>query len=227
LLKRKFQIFDTLLQADSDIEHCSIVTGVKGNIFPNDLEKVAEWYALLRRNGKSIEEEIRSSDVICGELYVPMLLACGLDANYTFPRDPRTLTFLILRRIKLYSRGYHARSIRSRDLVDLLSAGADVYAIIWIETEGLIWETFPKSQIATPTLYAIHYGIGEYWKGALREAGFDPAEVYAEDARRRREFRRLNGATASEVECKEQCIEESSLRLRRGRVYEDDGSDEL
>ena len=70
------------------------------------------------------------------------------------------------------------------------------------------------------------------WREVLLEASVeqarsDPAGVYAEYERRRGEFLRLYGATASAVECDEQEGEVSPLRLRRERVYDDEGPDDL
>jgi len=69
----------------------------------------------------------------------------------------------------LYDRGEKG-NYQLKNLVDLLSAGADIFTRIWIETDH--WcKTFLRSLIATPTTYATHHGAKYFWKRALSKLG--------------------------------------------------------
>ena len=224
-------LLNTFIQAGADIEdsvlHLYLVdqnergrTIYAYSPFPNEL---AEWSGMLRRHGKDIKNDIYSS-LNVSETLVPIefFLACGIEPNHD--EDPwNSLIFLLLyRAVKYFDKG---ESENAKHLSDLISAGADVYTIAC--KEHAIDDVFPDSPIVTPTMYAIDRDIESVWKLALRKAGFDPAEVYAEDERRRREFLRRQGATASAVEYEHLVEEEPLLRLRKRRVYDGDGLNDV
>jgi hypothetical protein len=180
--------------------------------------------ALLRRNGRNIKDDIDILKIIPqASVSMRTLLACGVDPNYD--KDPwDSPIFLVLWRAVetvVLEDDDACGGYVVDDMVDLLSAGADMYTIGWVE--NVVGNTFPDSPIVTPTMYVIERGVEHIWKRALRKAGFDTAEVYAEDERRLRELLRLHGATASAVQYEVPVDKDSSLRLRRGRVYDDDG----
>ena len=110
------------------------------------------------------------------------------------------------------------------NIYDLIVAGADIFAISPRSlNEDNAKGKFQESPICTPTTLAMYENIEHIWKWALRKAGYDPLEVYAEDECRRREYLRYNGGTTSSVEWDDSAeIEKiSQFRLRKQWACED------
>lgn len=123
----------------------------------------------------------------------------------------------------LYSLQKHADNTRKTQIIvdslaKMIRKGADIYDVHWADEERF---DYVEDGIMTPTAYARYLddGVVPLWEAALRRAGLNPLYVYAEDARRRREFLKTHGATRSAVDV-DLGQESSQLRLRRAHEPE-------
>jgi hypothetical protein len=194
------------------------------------LDKLRKWSGILQRQGLDIfQDEVSSCSFISlASLYPNLLqlaLACGLKPNGVLYRSLdssssfRTPISLFLEDV-FTSRGQSLgqRQLAIDNVVVLIRAGADIYQI-WRKRE-LCPSCGAPGESMTPTVYAMRMGIKSQWAVALLDCGYDPEKVFAEDARRRREFLRTRGAKCTGVEISSGTIEESSeVRLRSRRVF--------
>ncbi|EJT77343.1 hypothetical protein GGTG_07255, partial [Gaeumannomyces tritici R3-111a-1] len=96
------------------------------------------------------------------------------------------------------------------NLVDVLVDGCNLYDVGWLHNNPSL------NRPITPTLVAEELGITATWRWALMVAGFDVAEVFAEDARRVRWFRLQKGAKSSGVDMQGSVLQGSIRRRPRG-----------
>ena len=117
-----------------------------------------------------------------------------------------------------YSRK-HLKIIRivTRNLADLIRLGANLYEIGRFPMKLATKE--PEG--TTPSRYALSMGVNKVWETALRKAGYNPEEVYAEDERRFREYVRHHGGVTNAVELQEN-DQRNVLRKRRARAAVDE-----
>lgn len=128
-------------------------------------------------------------------LTLPVLRECGVTGNYQDPFCDQMASILYQ---GLYSFHFSGSKYVMDNLIDIISSGADIYDVELAHERWI--DAVDDDGVMSPTAYAKANGFASVWKYALRQAGYDPDVVFLEDERRRREFRRLHGATSSAVE---------------------------
>ncbi|KAM0425170.1 hypothetical protein ACHAPT_009487 [Fusarium lateritium] len=126
---------------------------------------------------------------------LPVLRQCGLDSNYsnTHGKHMKPIIYTVMWAVLNDKLNHNLMD----NLVSLISTGADIYTMEWASGD---WVEDVEDGVMSPTAFASATDMVVLWERALRRAGYDPEEVFAEDERRRREFRLLNGANSSSVE---------------------------
>lgn len=100
-----------------------------------------------------------------------------------------------------------------------MEAGADTYYAAWGPVD-LFGDREPV--VFSPTIFARKFGIEAQWETALRACGYNPAEVYAKDECRRREFLRFHRAKSSAVDVEEVVGDGTHLRMRTRKLLDDE-----
>lgn len=164
------------------------------------LARIRRMAEFLRRQGLDLTEESGSSrvpELLRGakRMTLPVLLECGLDGDY---RDPSRDHMASILYHGLYCFQDSDSDFNMDNLVNMIGHGADIFDMEWANDDWL--GKVADDGVMTPTAYAKATGCARLWRYALNKAGYDPDEVFLEDERRRREFRRLHGATSSAVE---------------------------
>ena len=138
-------------------------------------------------------------------LTFPVLRECGVTGNYEDPSCDFMASILYQ---GLYSFHFSGSDYVVDNLINIISSGADIY---YMELAHEYWmNAVDDDGVMSPTAYSKANGFTSLWRHALQQAGYNPDLVFLEDERRRREFRRLHGATSSAVEM--ECLPGSTLR---------------
>ena len=191
-----------------------------------------EWLDVLQRYGFCLEEHVDvftriSRDSSTNPRIIDEYSFWGVDITRSYSRDQndwKSFLFVLLGSLFLF---HIARTGSSPEpepknfvsnLASLVRLGADIYQIVTPPPGAFIEEIwFPDlyTPVITPTLYAITRGLEQHWRMILRSCGFDPAEVFAEDERRRREFQLRRGASSSAVEIEMDTAQQEERTIRR------------
>jgi hypothetical protein len=227
-----FKILSAFMSAGSDPEDCQLAPSDFISIFrdspgPGVWKKARTWSGILRRQGMDTlqvlsdqESQLHFALIACFPIVLHRTLACDLNPNGVL----RTKNYFI---IPIFLVLWTARSSRKESLdkkrlhIDtislLIKAGADIYSIEL--TSEVLFRILGKW--TTPTTAAIAWDSKDEWAAALLNCGYNPEKVFAEDARRRREFIRTHRAKCSGVEISSDTVEETDgFRLRSKRLFE-------
>ncbi|KAH7191787.1 uncharacterized protein B0J16DRAFT_331768 [Fusarium flagelliforme] len=184
----------------SPTDECSYLAGI---------QRVAQF---LRYQGLDLRQQEACSEIemvltSAQRMTFPVLNACGVTGEYLETSDEGMNPILYR---GLWSAFCPESTFATDNLITMISQGANVYNMEWA---GEDWINYVDADgVMSPTAYAKLWNIVPIWRYALKRAGYDPDEVFLEDERRRREFRRLHGATSSAVEMEDP--PSSALRRR-------------
>lgn len=206
---RKFAALELNQFIISNQGYLSKATPVDEESYLVRIRHVAQF---LRRQGLNLTQESSSSripDLLKRpkRMTFPVLLECGLDANYRDPSRDRMASILYH---GLYCFQVSNSKLLMDNLISMIRHGAEIYDMEWAG-EGWL-NKVADDGVMSITAYAKATDCAPFWRHALKHAGYDPDDVFLEDERRRREFRKLHGAASSAVEVEDPPT--SSLRRR-------------
>lgn len=147
-------------------------------------------------------------------------MAIGLDPNSRSVFGSGDMNTPIIE--ALYSLSLHMGTHEAQVIIDslamLIRKGADIYDVHWADNA---WYDAVEDGVMTPTAYAraMDDDLVALWETALRRAGLNPLEVFAEDARRRREFLKTQGALIYSIDL-DDGLDSGDMRLRRTHILE-------
>lgn len=157
-------------------------------------KELRDFNDFLRRNGLDLLDVANPEHWVLDILYNypdtwPVLMAIGLDPNSqsVFGNgDMNTPIIEALYSLSLH-RGAHEAKVIIDSLAMLIRQGADIYDVHWADHA---WCNAVEDGVMTPTTYAraMDDDLVRLWERALRRAGLNPQDVFAEDTRQRREF---------------------------------------
>ena len=166
------------------------------------LTEIRQLAQFLRHQGVDLLQETnhqRAFGLLRGptprRMTLSVLREFGLNSNYRHPGFDCMSSLLYVSLLNLPT---YPSTVGMNNLIDLISSGADIYDTE-LADESLI-DAADEDGLISPTIIAEVAKVVPLWRHALREAGYNPDEVFLEDERRRREFRRLHGANSSAVE---------------------------
>ncbi|KAF2240064.1 hypothetical protein EV356DRAFT_9468 [Viridothelium virens] len=209
---------------------------VYNDVWSTHSELMIEWFGTLHRNAFPFPDHINPNDALRKFSHRPhlvrLLAVVGFAPNriYSSIYSWESPLLALLRGIFLY----HDDAVEELskleycidNLTTLIQLGADIHHIFipprWMFDKSMFEGPFFITHVATPAIYAITHGIDEVFETALRRCGNNPADVYAEDGRRCREFLRLQGAKSSAVQIEEDIGGQRSGQLRVRKPYADD-----
>ncbi|KAF4948977.1 hypothetical protein FGADI_9262 [Fusarium gaditjirri] len=116
---------------------------------------------------------------------LPVLQELGLKGNYKDQSSTSMKSVLYLALDALH-KSLVSPGILLRNLIRLISGGADIYDIEWACDDKT--RMFQQEGLISPTLVANATGLLVEWVFVLQETGHDPVDVILEDRRRRKEF---------------------------------------
>jgi len=128
------------------------------------------------------------------KITLPVLREFGLEGNH---RDPYYESMYSIIYQGLACAMSSRRMLPTDNLISIISDGADIHDMEWANEHWV--DKVDVDGVMSPTAFIKATRRDHVWRYALRKAGYNPDEVFLEDERRRREFRRLHGATSSVV----------------------------
>jgi hypothetical protein len=180
------------------------------------LAGIRQLAQFLKQEGLDMMREISHSWVFAlfhdmERMTLPVLRECGLNRNY---RALGVDAFASILYPGLCWCFHSVKRFHVDNLIDMISNGADIYDMEW--APGAWIEFTDGDGVMSPTVYAKGVHRIPIWRYALKQAGYDPDEVFLEDRRRRREFRKLHGVISSAIEMRDPPT--STLRRQIARV---------
>lgn len=224
-----FEMFSLLTPTESGLEDITWEPYLSGRQATVNRDYFKQWVSFLNRNEIStwsigppdwryyLQKAQYGHEA---EYY----LLCGISPNQKSDGEWRLPLFAAIEGLwSATTRKATLREYALSNVLALLEAGADIHAIIWVDDAVLRqYPSFGNYDLLTPSLWAEIAGVVEDWELALRRAGYDPDEVFAEDVRLEEEALRYHGGTTTAIETERNTVSESTLRFRRSRVREVD-----
>jgi hypothetical protein len=226
-LENAFEIFNVLFTGEEAMD-----TGAFFGVYVLDeanvpmsstsIRATQEWASMLGRQYPDLLTSLRigyslvasqskyNADFFLGLGMSPDDTVCGHPVDPPWCAPP---IFLILYGFYWYKMRRMRKSFHSENMNRILQSGADIYIVC---SDKTLFRDLNVKEM-TPTFYAIARGIENFWKRALRQSGYNPLEVYAQDQSRRRKREIYNDAETTGSDYDTGMRPKQPLRLRRSR----------